>query len=214
MKNNYRYENSKRNIIPLSISNEIKEALKEWKFSGEFIDHENATEICGLCEHPEIRYHYEIINIDNLNRLWVGSSCIIRFSEIGIYDATGNQLTNKKDRKKYLEEILKKDRSNKILNPINQLWEIDKELRESIKTAKYYYDISSGFDAQHLATLFEWMKFYNISYNPKIFPISFRYENNKIRFFELDKNQLELIEESLTEEQKRKYLYFHKHKKT
>lgn len=210
MRKNYWYENSKNSIIPLSNSTEFKEALKEWKFSGEFTDCENVAETCELCKHPELRYRYEIINVNNSFKLWIGSSCILRFSEIGIYDSTGNQLIDKKDRKKYLEELLKKNKMDKIFIPLRQLWRIDKEYREFIKTAEYYYEKSSGFDSLHLSTIFTRMKFFNIAYNPKIFPISFRYENNKKRFFELDKNQLELIKESLSKEQKRKYLNIHK----
>jgi len=48
------------NILPLSIAGTLPEAFKEWSFTDNTIDHEEAVETCQLCEHEEIRYHFEI----------------------------------------------------------------------------------------------------------------------------------------------------------
>ena len=73
---------SEQNLIPLSISNDFSGALKEWFFTGDVEDHLGELVECEMCEHPELRYHFEIKNRLKENVLWVGSSCIERFQEI------------------------------------------------------------------------------------------------------------------------------------
>ena len=62
MRTNPWLEKSKLNLIPLSLADEFVEALKEWAFTGEVQDYGDASEDCELCEHSELRYHFEIKN--------------------------------------------------------------------------------------------------------------------------------------------------------
>jgi len=54
-------KNAIKNLVPLSVEKEdFSKAIKEWSFSGETIDYENAEEVCQLCEMEGLRYHYQI----------------------------------------------------------------------------------------------------------------------------------------------------------
>ncbi len=58
MRTNPWLEKSKLNLIPLSLANEFKEALKEWTFTGEVQDYGDASVECELCEHPRVRAYF------------------------------------------------------------------------------------------------------------------------------------------------------------
>ncbi len=73
------------NILPLSISNTLPEAFKEWYFTENVEDHEDANQDCGLCNHEELRYLFEIKNQQTQHTLWVGSSCILKF-QLRVFD--------------------------------------------------------------------------------------------------------------------------------
>ena len=62
------------NILPLSIAGVLPEAFREWYFTEHTIDHETAEEGCELCNHEELRYHFEIKNRHTNHTLMVGSS--------------------------------------------------------------------------------------------------------------------------------------------
>ena len=73
------------NLLPLSVSPELAEALREWAYTGNSTDYGQPEETCQLCDHEDLRYHFEIANRLTAHRLWVGSKCIQRF-EIDGYE--------------------------------------------------------------------------------------------------------------------------------
>ena len=78
------------NIFPLSIAGTLPEAFTEWYFTEWYftehtIDHEIAEEDCELCNHQELRYHFEIKNQHTSHTLMVGSSCILKF-QLQVFD--------------------------------------------------------------------------------------------------------------------------------
>lgn len=206
MGTNHWLENAKKSLLPLSESQEFRQALKEWKITGDFIDNEQPVEICELCAHPDVRYQYQISNARNSNTLSVGSSCVLRFTEINIYDADGKLLTEYYERKKYLDDIVKQNQKELILNPLRKLWRIDKQYRKYIEATVQWYKVKSGFAPKNIAILFARMRKFNIEYNPRIYPISLRSDSYRIQFYNLDKHLLELVKESLSTYQQRTYL--------
>jgi hypothetical protein len=49
------------NLLPLSYERrDLAVALKEWRYTGNYHDLEVASENCELCNHPDIRYQFEI----------------------------------------------------------------------------------------------------------------------------------------------------------
>jgi len=78
---------SSENLLPLSEEEEsLKNALREWIYSGETYDLQEPRETCELCDHPDLRYQFKIINKLNLNELLVGSECINKFGILAVDD--------------------------------------------------------------------------------------------------------------------------------
>lgn len=73
------------NLLPYSVAADLAEALHEWAYTGTSNDYGRPEETCQLCDHEDLRYHFEIANRLTAHRLWVGSKCIRRF-EIAGYD--------------------------------------------------------------------------------------------------------------------------------
>jgi len=66
MRNNYP-RRAKENILPLSLSDKLPQAFREWFFTEEINDHEQSTADCQLCDKEELRYHFKIEN-ENVTR--------------------------------------------------------------------------------------------------------------------------------------------------
>jgi len=89
-------------LLPLSRERRsLEKALKEWFYTDRFKDLEEAVETCQLCQHPDIRYQFEIENRHTGNRLLVGSECITKF-EIDVLDEGGKKLGKDEARSKVL----------------------------------------------------------------------------------------------------------------
>ena len=85
-------EISQKNLFPFSKEQtDFEAALKEWAHTGVLVDHLFPIETCQLCEHSNLRYHFEIVNNETQAALQVGSSCIEKFG-IAVYDEEGNEL--------------------------------------------------------------------------------------------------------------------------
>jgi|SRR6185437_1860839 len=81
--------NAENNLLPLSREqHNFALALTEWHYTGNTHDLEEPVEACELCEHPDIRYQFEIVNRHTHQTLLVGSECIHKF-EIGAIDEAG-----------------------------------------------------------------------------------------------------------------------------
>jgi hypothetical protein len=72
-----------RNLLPKSVADDLAEALREWAYTGRSTDYGQPEETCQLCDHEDLRYHFEIDNRLTHHRLWVGSKCIQRFEIAG-----------------------------------------------------------------------------------------------------------------------------------
>ncbi|MDP2714439.1 hypothetical protein [Rheinheimera sp.] len=205
MRKNPWMENSIKNLIPLSAANDFKEALKEWEFTGEVIDHQIADETCELCEHEELRYHFEIINYLKLNHLWVGSSCILRFQEIVVYDESGMQLTDARTRKRELDRALKDKQVDIALQPLRILWKIDREYRKYIEMSVSHFKSKGAFTPQNLVVLCEKMHKNDIKYQPSMFPVYLRTRECKAYLRTLKDDQLNYVLQCMSSQQRERF---------
>jgi hypothetical protein len=171
---NHWLDTSQRNLIPLSKSTSFTEALREWLFTGNVYDYDDEDIECELCEHPDLSHHFEIRNTLNDNRLLVGSSCILKFSEINIRDALGQEVTDPDERKFYLEDALRKKLMEIMLEPLRKLWLKDKKYRPNIEEKANYLKAGSGVSPRELLFLFQRMEFYQIPYTAKRYKVSLR----------------------------------------
>lgn len=73
------------NLLPLSREKRsLARALGEWLYTGDMYDYEEPIETCQLCDHPDLRYHFEVANRFTGHRLLVGSECITRFGILAV----------------------------------------------------------------------------------------------------------------------------------
>lgn len=171
---NHWLETSKRNLLPLSQATSFTEALREWLFSGLVFDYDGEDIECELCEHRDLAHHFEIRNTLNDNRLLVGSSCILKFSEINIRDIFGREITDPEERKVYLEDALQKKLTEIMLEPLRTLWLKDKEHRKEIELRANQLKVGAGISPQELLFLFLRMEAYQIPYTASRYKISLR----------------------------------------
>ncbi|MCI5196037.1 MAG: hypothetical protein D3919_07365 [Candidatus Electrothrix sp. AW5] len=198
-------ERSTKNLLALSHATDFITAQREWQFEGDVIDHEFPTETCELCEHKELRYHYKIYNSETENQLWVGSSCILRFQEIYIYDVEGNSITETSERKKELERVFRKKIENKMLNPLRNLWKDKESYRKEIVSSVDHFKKNRAFLPKQLSLLFSWLNEEQIEYQAEIFPIYLRSNESKEQLYSMQKSKLNLIKNSLSESQFKKH---------
>ena len=207
MRKNPWLENSMKNLIHVSEAGSFSEALAEWSFTGGVVDHEEPIEVCELCEHEELRYHYEIHNSMTENRLWVGSSCILKFQDINVYDDDGNRLVDDEKRKKQLEKALKEKLIDLMLDSLRELWRKDKSYRKYTENSVKFFKEKGGFLPEVLTILFLRMKQSQIQYNPENFPIYLRSDWAKEQLKMLDMELLNLIKPSFSAQQLDRFIH-------
>jgi hypothetical protein len=195
---------SEKNLTALSISGDFSEALKEWKFSGDVIDHGDASVDCEMCGHPELRYHFEIKNKLKSTSLWVGSSCIARFQEIELLDEEGNWLISENSRTSELKRQLKLKLSNLVLEPLRILWKSypdESKARSNIEKIVKKFNSQGTFSPQELILLFNGLDQNSIPYERQRFKVNLRTKENRAYVFKLSQNELFKLQPCFTNEQ-------------
>lgn len=80
-----------KNILPLSIAQSLPAAFAEWESDNTLVDRGWRCGVCELCEQEDLRWHFGIQNRQTVNRLQIGSKCILRFS-ITVRDEHGRRI--------------------------------------------------------------------------------------------------------------------------
>jgi len=163
------------NILPLSISDNISEAFSEWYFTGDTEDHEDISENCQLCNQEQLRYHFEIENKYTTHKLYVGSSCILKF-DVAVYDDNKVRL-NKKDSKKKLDSLLVKMRLESCIKSLTSL--ANREHNDILKNALKYYSKNKYLTPKFASVVFWKLKENNIDYTPSFFKIRLQRKQHK-----------------------------------
>lgn len=124
-----------KNLIPKSLSDVLAAALAEWHFDGQIIDHGEAEEVCELCEHEGLRWHFGIVNDLTGNTLMVGSTCILAFEGIRVYDPDDGELATGDVRRLVLNR--QRDRM------VREKERADREAAEAIASKQRLYDMQA-----------------------------------------------------------------------
>ncbi|WP_411065776.1 hypothetical protein [Vibrio rotiferianus] len=198
-------EKSIQNILPLSNSTEFKSACQEWTFTGEVVDYGEQREQCELCEHDELRYHFNIINKTNSNNLWVGSSCILRFEEIIVLDENNQHLLDRKERKKVLDAALKAKQLELCLEPIRQLWRCESSQRYRIEYIAIGIKEGRAPQADDLTYLFRLLKNNGIEFRPEIYSVNLRSEVSQYKLLSMKKEDQQIVWLCMSPTQKTKF---------
>lgn len=188
----------------------------DWFFTGKIYDHPDKDISCGLCNHERLRYEYVIKNNHTQEQISVGSSCILKFADITIYDNRGNKVTQKRDRKKALKKAFEQFKFELSLVPLRILYSAmvnnisdreitndQKRLEDAVKWAKQ----NNGFMPNDLVWLFSSMKNRGIEYHPGLYKLYIRDLSSKVDFKMVIKNplKLDLIYGALNASQKKSY---------
>lgn len=204
---NHWLETSKRNLIPLSQAESFSEALKEWLFTGLVFDYDGDEIECELCEHTDLVHHFEIQNTLNTNRLLVGSSCILKFSEINIHDSLGREITDPEERRYYLEDALQKKLTEIMLEPLRRLWLKDKKYRSEIEPKAKTLKRGDGIPPQQLLFLFMRMDELQISYTASRYKVSLRSYQEQGELSLMSEAHLKKIKPALSSPQLKKHAH-------
>lgn len=195
------------NLLSLSVSNDISIASKEWRFSGQVIDNMNKEQTCELCFNEHLRYQYEIKNKENYNKLLVGSSCILKFSSIEIFDSNERPILETSLREKALKSSLDKHKRELSLKPLRKLYRAVSDDKEKMVIEEIAQCINErkGIDTDSLCEMISLFKRHKISFFIEQYRINLRTEFSQFRFKSLSVEQRKFLAPTLTNAQIKKH---------
>jgi hypothetical protein len=196
-------ERVKKNILP--VSNEkynIRKALDEWVYEGNMYDVEIADEICELCDQPNIRYQFEIVNRLNNNALLIGSECIMRF-KISVIDKSGRKLSFDEAKKKVTKDksrLVTEAKEKSVLNTLVFLAGKDHDF--NIENFIEYFKERKAFTPNQLALLIWRLEKANIDFKKSHFKLTIKRSREKEQLLRLEDWKLKRIWDCLSNSQK------------
>lgn len=168
-----------------------------------FRDLEIADEICQLCDHPDIRYQFEIGNLNTDATLLIGSECINRFG-IAATDEEGRTLdaaeTKRKvgqDRRKLVEDA----RKRRVIKSLVALAHADTEM-ENIESFIDYLQDRGAFTPKQMAFLVWRFHQMDIDYRKTDFKIILRRNREKEQLLDMPEWKREQLKPCLSSSQK------------
>ena len=195
-------ENTKRNILPKSESNDFEEALREWHFTGEVLVNSSNNNICEICEKKHLMHQYKIRNHVTDFYFWIGSHCILKFPGIVVRDDEGGELSEKQDRNRILKSKLRDSVNYQKMEPIRVLSRVREGRDEraifevfqrETKSWISFFKERNGFSPAHLAEMFHQFDFYGVDYIPSNFPMFLRGKVAENEFSKLRLADLQII---------------------
>lgn len=186
------------NILPLSQAGTLPEAFKEWYFTGETEDHEQAIEECELCDQEQLRYHFKIENRHTYKHLWIGSQCILKF-KVAVYE--NDQLLGENETKKKLDALIKQMRYESCMNALRRL--VEEENNDILGNALDFYQKNKYLTPKFAFVIFWRLKSHRIDHSPSFFKISLKRDKYKRDLREMDTSRVHLIWPALTSSQRK-----------
>ncbi len=186
------------NILPLSIAGSLPEVFKEWFFTEKTKDHEQAIEDCELCDQEQLRYHFEIENRDTKKRLWIGSSCILKF-KVAVFE-NGRLLDEKRTEKK-LNALMKKMRLESCIKALEKL--SASESNDILKNALDYYSKNKYLTPKFAFVVFWRLKVNKIDHHPTFFKVSLKRDSFKQDLAQMPTDRVHMIWPALSSSQRK-----------
>ena len=187
-------QHAARNILPLSREkSDLAAALSEWRYEGGFHDLEAPDADCELCDHPDIRYQFEIRNRFTDARLQIGSECINRFgiSATGDdgeeLDAAGTRKKVSRDRRTLVDEARKK----RVITALVALAQADPEFK--ILAFIDYLQDRGAFTPKQLALLLWRFEKLRVRFDVRDFKLTIRRDREKVQLLEMADWQIERL---------------------
>ena len=164
----------RNNILPLSLANTLPEAFREWYFTDEVEDHEQADAECELCSKEELRYHFKIKNENTGHELWVGSKCILKF-ELLVYE--DGKLLDEDKAKKKLANLTKKMQLDSCIKALEKL--AASENNDILKGALEYYKREKHLTPKQAFVVFWRLQEKAIDHKPSFFKVHLKRDTHK-----------------------------------
>ena len=187
------------NILPLSLAGVLPEAFREWYFTDNTIDHEQATEDCQLCNHEQLRYHFEIKNRNTNSTLWVGSSCILKF-QLQVFEH--GRLLDSAGSKKKLDDLMKEMRLKSCIQALEKL--AVKESNDILTNALAFYKKNKYLTPKFAFVVFWRLTKNSIDHSPSFFKISLKKDKYKRDLALMPTDRVHLIWPALSSSQRKK----------
>jgi hypothetical protein len=182
------------NLLPLSREQEkLAVALSEWRYTGDYNDLGAPVETCKLCDHPDIRYQFEIQNLHTAETLLVGSECINRFNiaatdeEGRTLDADGTRKKVARDRQKLVDDA----RRRRLVKALVSLAHADNDF--DIHSFIDYLHKRDAFTPNQVTTLMWRFEKHRIEHNPRDFKLTIRRGREKAQLEKMSEWQLQRL---------------------
>lgn len=186
------------NILPLSFSDTLPDALKEWYFTEKVEDHGKPTEDCGLCDQEQLRYHFEIKNRNTSRHLWVGSSCILKF-QVQVFD--NGVLLDATGAKKKLSDLTQKMRLESCIKSLRELAVL--ENNNILNSALEFYLKNKYLTPKFAFVVFWRLKRNDIDHSPSFFKVSLKKDKYKCDLANMPLDRVHTIWSALSSSQKK-----------
>lgn len=186
------------NILPLSLAGTLPEAFKEWYFTENMEDHEIAEEDCELCDQEQLRYHFEIKNRHTDHRLWVGSSCIVKF-QVQVFD--NGTLLDEKGSSKKLEELKKKMRLGSCIKALRKL--AASENNDILSSALDFYLKNKYLTPKFAFVVFWRLSSNKIDHSASFFKVSLKKDKYKRDLAQMPLDRVHMIWPALSSSQRK-----------
>ena len=194
------------NILPLSVAGKLPDAFKEWLFTERTEDHGQPTEDCELCNHEQLRYQFEIENRNNSNKLWVGSSCILKFN-VAVFDE--GKLLNKAGAEKKLKALMNQMRLDSCIKALKKL--AASENNDILNNALNYYLKNKYLTPKFAFVVFWRLTANNIDHHPSFFKVSLKKDSFKYDLKDMPIDRVHLIWPALSSSQKKMAIKYGHH---
>lgn len=195
---------AKANLLPLSTDkNDIRSAFGEWEYHGEMNDAGEAVEVCRLCDHPNIRFQFEILNKNNQNTLPIGSECITKFG-VQVFDENGNVLEGVHARKKVVKDRRRLIIDAKVKRMINSILNLCKIPGEKLNFENFITDYQKrgAFTPKQLDTLLWRMDVNKVGHTTSDFKVYIKKTEHKTQLMNMKDWQLKRLWPALSATQK------------
>lgn len=186
------------NILPLSFSDTLPDALKEWYFTEKVEDHGKPTEDCGLCDQEQLRYHFEIKNRNTSRHLWVGSSCILKF-QVQVFD--NGVLLDAAGAKKKLNDLTQQMRLDSCIKSLREL--AASENNNILNSALEFYVKNKYLTPRFAFVVFWRLKRNSIDHSPSFFKVSLKKDKYKSDLAKMPLDRVHTIWLALSSSQKK-----------
>jgi len=195
---------SAENLLPLSIEKRnLATALREWLYTGDMYDLGSPEETCELCEHPDIRYQFKIINRHNGNEMLVGSECINKFG-ISATDELGNILNRDESRRRVNRDrryLVNEARKRRLINTLVAL--SAREEQFDINSFISYVVDRDAFTPNQLALLFWRLDHHRIEYSPSDFKLTIRRDREKAQLRQMEGRKIQKLWRAMSSSQRK-----------